>query len=192
MSAVVLAGVVFAVSAGLTTGSPTVTGALTAECTYRLTGDGYPEWSSSCDTTASPGRVGPLVMGRTTVTRARDLNYLARNPFCSNRLDGVSAGPDWRRRDGRVVAWATTKPTRKGLKVGQRISAARTLYPSLQRTGFVRNPYVDGEGWRIYSVRGQRGWLDVYVETRTAKIDRFWARAASVDRPYRSWAFDGC
>ena len=172
---------------GLLSGAP----ASATECTYAYNPDGYPQWSDSCETVLSPGHVGPLTMGKTTVARARSLNYLAKNPACGGRVDAVGAGPDWRRKDGKVVAWQG-RVTTKGLRTEDSFTAAKANYPGLERTSFLANPYLPGKGWRIYSTRGKAGWLDVYVDNVNKTISWFAVRAKSIKKPIKSWSLDGC
>lgn len=166
--------------------------AVAAGCSYTLTADGFPFWSG-CSTTVAPGRFGPLEMGVTTVQQAKNRNYLAYNRFCA-RWDGVAAFRDWRKKDGRVVAWRGGTRTTKGLRPGASLAKARQLYPNLTRTGFMANAYVAGQGWRIYSTRTKYGWLDIYrYNTATSTNGNFFAvRARSVTKPITSWSQDGC
>lgn len=177
----------------LTAGLLATNPAAAANCAYSYNTDGFPRWSSSCNTVMSPGRLGPLVMGHTTVSQARQRNYLARNTFCGGRLDGVLAYDNWRRRDGKVAAWSGRgTETSKGLKPSDALSEARRLYPTIDRTGFLANPYTPGEGWRIYSVRGKRGWLDLYMSAGNSDANFFAVRAASFKKPIKDWSLDGC
>mgnify|MGYP001434264925 CR=1 FL=1 len=171
--------------------------AYAAGCTYKYDQNGFPQWSSSCRTVMSPGRIGPLTMGKTTVAQARERNYLAKNTFCGDRLDGVLAYNNWRRRDGKLAAWTgggtrEAAVTSKGLKSSDSLSRARRLYPALDRTGFLANPYIPGEGWRIYSVRAKRGWLDLYLYAGKGQANFFAVRAFSVKEPITDWSLDGC
>ena len=161
-----------------------------AECTHVIDSDGFPVWSADCDTTLKPGVLGPLRMGKTTVKQAKQLGYLVRNDLC-DRVDGIGTGGDWTSRKGKIVAWQARFPTSKGLKVGQRLARALALYPTASRTGFVKNPYTSG-GWNIYSTKGAKGWLDIYVDSESTKIELFYARAKRLPGPVMSWAFDGC
>lgn len=45
-----------------------------ADCSYTYNQDGFPRWSDSCSTVMSPGRFGPLTMGKTMVAKARELD----------------------------------------------------------------------------------------------------------------------
>ena len=109
-----------------------------AECTYTYNQDGFPSWSGSCSTVMAPGRFGPLTMGKTTVTKARELGYLATNRFCGGRLDGVAAYNNWRRQDGKVTAWTGGGTRRgdvvttKGLKPSDSVKKAKRLYGACQ------------------------------------------------------------
>ena len=169
-----------------------------AECTYTYNQDGFPTWSGSCSTVMSPGRFGPLTMGKTTVTKARELDYLATNRFCGGRLDGVAAYNNWRRQDGKVTAWTGGGTRRgdvvttKGLKPSDSVKKAKRLYAGLAKSGFLANPYTPGEGWNIYSVRGKKGWLDLYLYPGTPRANFFAVRAASHKKPIKSWSLDGC
>ena len=169
-----------------------------AECTYTYNQDGFPRWSNSCSTVMSPGRFGPLRMGKTTVSQARGKGYLATNRFCGGRLDGVAAYDNWRRQDGKVAAWTSggVRPgnvaTTKGLEPSDSLRKAMRLYPSLSKTGFLANPYTPGEGWSIYSVRGKKGWLDFYVYPGNRRAGFFAVRANSYPKPIKSWSLDGC
>ena len=169
-----------------------------AACTYEYVGDdgpSYPKWSEDCDTTVSPGRFGPLRMGSTTVPKAKQLNYLALNPLCANRLDGVNAGGYRTRKNGKVAAWLAgfrkgATQTTRGLRPRDTFSKARRLYPGLEFTRFVPNPF-GGPGQDVYSTQGKNGWLDVYVTRGRFKIDYFSVRATSVSKPV-PWIIDGC
>lgn len=162
-----------------------------APCTYTYNEYGYPQWSDTCGTGMAPGRIGPLRMGVTTVARARSLGYLARNRACGDRLDGVGAFSNWRRGDGKVLAWTGDRTTR-GLSATDSVRTAKRKYPRLTRTGFLKNPYVAGEGWRIYSVAKKAGWLDLYKYTGTESYDFLAVRAKSLKKPVKDWALDGC
>lgn len=161
-----------------------------AGCTHSVDQYGYPVWSATCDTTLKPGVLGPLRMGRTTVAQARGLGYLVHNDIC-DRVDGISTGGDWKQKNGRIVAWQAHVPTSRGLKVGDSMSRVRALYPTVKSTGFVKNPYTSG-GWNIYSSKGPKGWLDVYIRSGSNKVELFYTRAKSLPGPVRGWAFDGC
>ena len=160
-----------------------------AECTYTYNQDGFPRWSNSCSTVMSPGRFGPLRMGKTTVSQARGKGYLATNRFCGGRLDGVAAYDNWRRQDGKVAAWTSggVRPgnvaTTKGLEPSDSLRKAMRLYPSLSKTGFLANPYTPGEGWNIYSVRGKKGLLDFDVYPGNRRYGFFAVRANSYAKP---------
>lgn len=171
-----------------------------AACSYRYVKyDDYsparPVWSKNCNTSVSPGKFGPLRMGDTTVAKAKQFNYLARNPFCANRLDGIVAGAYWKRKNGKVVAWFAgmrkrDAVTTRGLRPRDSLSKARRLYPGLEYTRFVNNVF-GGPGQRVYSTGGGRGWLDVYVTQGRSRIDYFSVRSASVPRAV-PWIIDGC
>lgn len=168
-----------------------------ATCRYSYDSNGYPVWSGSCPQVMSPGRFGPIRMGKTTVSRAKAQGFLAPNRVCGGRLDGVGAYNDWRRRGGKVVGWTggrfSDRPVRtsRGLRVDDSLAKAKRLYPGLRQTGYIEIPYTPGIGWRIFSVRGKAGWLDFYVHDTKKRYNHFAVRAASISKPY-TWALDGC
>ena len=168
-------------------------------CSYYYDDNDFPRWSESCSTVMAPGRFGLLRMGDTSVRRARQLDYLAENPMCGGRIDGMVAYDNWRRKNGKVVAWSGRRSpggsalrTSKGLQPEDSLRRARALYPGLTRTGFLRNPYVPGQGWRIYSVRGKGGWLDLYRYEAHKQYSFFAVRASTVRKPITDWSLDGC
>ncbi len=161
-----------------------------ATCSYTLNSDGFPVWAAGCPTEVSPGKFGPLRMGRTTVATAKRKQYLAYNEFCS-RWDGVAAHSDWRRKNGRIIAWLGGATTTKKLRPSDNLSKARQWYPNLKRTGFMANAYVAGQGWRIYSTKTKSGWLDLY-RYNAGDYNFFAVRAKSVRKPIKSWSQDGC
>lgn len=166
-----------------------------AACTYRYDEFGFPRWSSSCNSTVSPGRFGPLRMGKTTVSAARSKGYLAKNRMCGGRLDGVSAYDNWRRRDGTVMVWTDSRDgstTDKGLRASAPLKEAKRAYPRLVLTGYLKNPYAAGQGWDIYSVQSKRGWLDLYYYPGNRKANFFAVRSAAWVKPVTSWSLDGC
>jgi hypothetical protein len=175
-----------------------VTSPAAAACTYQYVNDGYsafPKWSDNCDTTVSPGKFGQLRMGDTSVAKAKRLNYLARNPFCGGSWYGINAGGNWRKNNGKVVAWFAGSrkrdaKTTRGLRPRDTLAKARRLYPHLEYTRFVKNIF-GGPGQRVYSTGGGRGWLDVYVTQGRSRIDYFSVRSASVPRAV-PWILDGC
>lgn len=167
-------------------------------CTYSYDQNGFPRWSSSCSTVVSPGRFGPLKMGKTSVTKARAMNYLAKNTFCGGRLEGVQARNNWRRKDGAVFAWTAGSRygggvrTSKGLSRTDSLSKAKRLYLGMKWTGYLSVPYAPDTGWAIYSVRGKRGWLDFYVHDDYKRSNFFAVRAKSSPKPITNWDLDGC
>ena len=170
----------------------TTSPAAAATCRTSYDSDGFPQWSRGCSTKLSPGKFGPLKMGKTTVRQAKAKHYLAYNKFCA-RWDGLQAYGDWRSKAGKVVAWRAYGPTTKGLYAADSLAKARRLYPSLKRTGYMPNQYIANEGWRIYSVKNKNGWLDIYRYTTASENAAFFAvRAKSVRKPVTSWSQDGC
>lgn len=170
-----------------------------AECTYAYDQNGFPRWSDSCSTVMSPGRFGPLRMGKTSVVQARAKNYLAKNKYCGGRLDGVAAFDNWRRKDGRVYAWTAggsrtgkAMRTSEGLVSTDPLRKARRLYPGMSWMGYLEIPYAPGTGWDIYSIRGKGGWLDFYVHDVKKRYNFFAVRASSSPMPIKSWSLDGC
>lgn len=165
-----------------------------ASCKHSYDSDGYIVWGTGCSVVASPGRAGPLRMGKTTVSTAKKKGYLAYSRACT-RWDGFEAGPDWRSKSGKLVGWTTSGKTSRGLTSQDSLQRALQLYPGAQRSGFMPNAYVDDEGWDIYSVAGASGWLDIYsynnLDSRVAGLF-FAVRAKSVKRPVISWSQDGC
>lgn len=164
--------------------------AAAATCEYTRTADGFPLWSG-CSTTVSPGRFGPLRMGRTTVADAKAMNYLAYNQLCS-RWDGVEAYGDWSKRQRKVVWWRGGTITTKGLRPTASLKTARRLYPTLKRTRYIANEYVPGQGWTVYSVKNKRGWLDWYRYSTANHSNNFFAVRALTVRAPKSFAQDGC
>lgn len=184
--------------ASLAMGGLSAAPAAAAGCTYSYDQNGFPRWSSSCSTVLSPGRFGPLKMGKTSVTQARAKNYLAKNTYCGGRLEGVQARNNWRRKDGAVFAW-TAGPrstggirTSKGLRRTDSLSKAKHLYPGMKCTGYLEVPYAPDTGWTIYSVRGTQGWLDFYVHDTAKSANFFAVRAKSSPKPIKNWDLDGC
>jgi hypothetical protein len=184
---------VSAALAGMGTASPA-----SAACSCRYEGDpGYrtPKWSSNCNTTVSPGKFGPLRMGRTTVAEAKRLNYLVSNPFCGGRVYGLNAGALWEKKGGKVVSWFAglrkrQTQTTRGLHPRDSWSKAKQLYPGLKYTRYVPSIY-GGPGQNVYSTRRTNGWLDVYATRGHTRIDYFSVRATSVAQPV-PWIIDGC
>lgn len=169
-----------------------------ADCTYSYDQNGLPQWSKSCSTVLSPGRFGPLRMGKTTVAEARAKNYLAWNTYCGDRLEGVQARSNWRRKDGKVYAWTAGSrtpgaiSTSKGLQRTDPVRKAKRLYPGMRWSGYLEVPYAPGTGWDIYSVRGKKGWLDFYVHDTSKRANFFAVRASSSPKPITRWDLDGC
>lgn len=170
-----------------------------AQCTYNYDQNGFPRWSKSCSTVLSPGRFGPLTMGKTPVADARAKNYLAKNLMCGGgRLEGVQARSNWRRKDGKVYVWTAGSRTpgvirtSKGLSRTDSLSKAKRLYPGMKWTGYLEVPYAPDLGWTIYSVRGRQGWLDFYVHDDVKRANFFAVRAKSSPKPITSWDLDGC
>lgn len=180
-----------AAAVSLVIGVVTAAPADAAPCTYTYNEYGYPQWSDACDTQMAPGRFGPLKMGVTTVGETRSLGYLAVNEACGGRLDGVKASSNWRRKQGKVAAW-TGYSTSKGLRSTDSLRKAKRKYPGMVRTGFLENPYVAGQGWKIHSVRSKAGWLDFYVYTGKQDYGFFAVRAKTSKKPYKDWSLDGC
>ncbi|MCU0295306.1 MAG: hypothetical protein MUD05_04535 [Candidatus Nanopelagicales bacterium] len=176
-----------AVAMGLLSGAP----ASAAECTYTYNDYGHPVWSESCVTAMSPGRVGPLTMGKTTVAQARSMKYLTKNPACASRLEGAGAGANWMRKNGKVLSW-TGDVTTKGLRATDSLKTAKATYPGLERTAFLANPFVSGDGWRIYSVAGKAGWLDLYVDKADKTVSWFEVRGKNSRKPLKNMPLDGC
>jgi hypothetical protein len=176
-----------AVSMSLLAGAPVSA----AECTYTYNEYGYPLWSESCGTEMSPGRFGPLTMGKTTVAQARSMNYLTKNPACGGRWDGVRTGANWMRKNGKVVSW-TGDGTTRGLRAADSLMTAKATYPKLERTAFLPNPFEPGDGWKIYSVSGKSGWLDLYVDKADNTISWFEVRGKGSKKPLKNMPLDGC
>lgn len=167
-------------------------------CSFTYDQSGTPQWSTSCSTVISPGRFGPLRMGKTAVSQALGQNYLARNRYCGSRLEGLAARNNWRRQDGKVSVWTAGSRmpgpivTSKGLSSRDSLSKAQRLYPGMTWTGSMEVPYAPDAGWEIYSVRDKRGWLDFYVHDVSRRANFFAVRASSMPRPVTSWDLDGC
>lgn len=182
-ASILLAGVLVSPAAGVVT-----------QCRHAYDSDDYIVWGSGCVVAMSPGRAGPLRMGRTTVAAAKKMGFVAYNRAC-NSWEGAYAGIGWKSKGGRVVAWSTRMDTARGLTGQDTLARALILYPSARRTGFMPNAYIDGEGWDIYSVGNAAGWLDIYsYNTSDSHVAGlfFAVRAASVKRPLTGWSQDGC
>ena len=78
------------------------------------------------------------------------------------------------------------------IMLGGNALTAAIAFATSGTTGFIGNLYVTGQGWKVYSVKTKRGWLDWYRYTTDDRRFNFFAvRALSVSRP-QGFAQDGC
>lgn len=143
-------------------------------------------------TLVAPGRFGSLPLPA-SLAGASAAGYLYRNTDC-NRWDFFGANYI-RVRHGRVVAVAARSMSTKGLTNTDSPAKMRLLYRGAPLTKTIRLDYGPSwaGGWRVYSVKDRRGWLDLYrAFGSVSRENSFLAvRAKSVRSPV-DWPTDGC